>query len=81
MTTEQATQRLATLWMIGNGSPASETLAECREHSRRWDWKAANEAMSRAYALLGASAPDVPVSAIHSGKHPVQVAAEHVFDR
>lgn len=75
MKTEEATERLARIWMGGGVSDAAAAIELCIGHSREWRWTEAGEAMAAAYRALGAQAPEVPVNAIHRGSHPVQVAA------
>lgn len=74
MTTEQATKELAKIWQYGGYGDAAMAIAKCQSHSRAWDWPGASSAMATAYADLGADAPEVPLSAIHRGEHPVQIA-------
>lgn len=75
MTTIEATLRLAWIWEMGGYSDAAMAIEQCKAQSRAWNWDKANTALGRAYAALGASAPDADVNALHTGSHPVQVAA------
>lgn len=79
METSAATAILGRMWYFGDHSPAAKAIEECQEASRGWHWTAANAAMERAYAALGAVAPAVSVRAIHRGEHPVQVAAHELM--
>lgn len=75
MTTEQATEKLAFIWTMGGFSDAAMAIERCKAASRAWNWDKANEAMRAAYRALGTAAPVVEMTAIHCGRHPVQVAA------
>lgn len=81
MTTDEATEKLARIWVLGGFGEAETLVAACIAHSRAWNWSAANRAMNRAYAVLGVEAPAVAVNAIHKGMHPVQVAADAFMTR
>lgn len=75
MTTEEATKELSEVWHLGCDHIARRALDRCQEYCRAWNWTAANREMEVAYRLLGAKAPSTAVNALHSGSHPVQVAA------
>jgi hypothetical protein len=74
MSTAEATQRLARIWELGGYSDAAMQIDICKAQSRAWNWSKANNAMQRAYQILGSAAPEVPINAIHNGQHPVQLA-------
>lgn len=79
MKTEEATEKLGHAWQYGMTDDLPERAAialyDVRAWSRAWNWKMANASMTSAYAALGAIAPKVAINAIHTGTHPVQIAA------
>lgn len=75
MTTTQATTELGKIWVLGGFSPAAMAIERVKAQGNAWNWGASNAAMRDAYTALGATAPDVALTAIHRGEHPVQIAA------
>jgi hypothetical protein len=84
MTTEQATDALGTIWATDCGQRLYDTtrgacariLLVARRAGQEWDWDAAEDALARAYRLLGAEPPIEGGEAWHAGRHPIQIAAQ-----
>ena len=91
MTTEQATKELAWVYAYGSTSPKSaisdihasraiKSLVDAAiAQSKAWNWDKANAALEGAYKTLGAVPPEVKINALHTGRHPVQIAAAEIM--
>ncbi len=66
--------RIASLYMEADqDEPISRAIAAAHQAGLAWDWSMAEQALDRAYRIVGARNPATGY-AWHCGRHPLQAA-------
>ena len=82
MTTQEATRKLAEIYLYGATGNASEHrlgvyLARARAYGRAWNWVQVAAQLAGAYRALGAK-PEGSAYEWHIGVHPIQMAVRQI---